>query len=767
MLLPAMLLLLPNPASNTVLVDRAWLWTHPTGFHDNYFTHAPFISAAPGTYRSRITPTEAALYMGLRSALFVYEEQASYTLCQRGDNTTGSYPCYPTTQAELPKYMLPFESSYFQQTAFSISGGGVSYPDNYTDAVIAAMPSTSVGVIYDDFAFDECHLELLQNMSRRMDALGGKDVFLVVYAFELAAMGPVGLKPFLAAATRPMLWFKNRTELADLEQHWAAFEAAIAHAGGRPKKPMLGLYMFDYLTHHAAGAQEMPEALMTAQLNVALQLLHAGRVHDVIFLGSPIVDLPLAAVQQTRAWLAKHGQETISPPPLPAPSAAVTGRSAPHLQSTPRVTVYEAGEENYTQFRIPVLLSLPSTPPTPAAGCVAGPGVVLAFAEGRGRNHTSANDWGNVHIVMKKSVTPPNTHTHPPHTPFPPRAWMAGSALAPHASPPFRVRQADGGVSWDKLVVVADNAWDNGATTADKANNTWVGNPSPLYDKATGRITLVFTSMNREVHSTVSTSDGETWSAPRNITSSVKRPEWSRLSGSTFTGPGGALVLQHGAARGRMVVPCIFQTDNTSFLFSNRTQWDLGTMNSVIISDDAGEHWRLGGTIPAGVPGCRASNLTTRECGDEMQVAEVMWPAEGLLVAVIRDPGHPAMTFSSDGGLTFTAPVLASGVCVPSSQISLMSLGANRFWHGALLMAAPWGPELGVRGNMTVSVSPSMNATPTDGWTAMLALDSDPTAYGGYSSLTALAHQNSDFGILWESCSGNTCLAFAKLSLVH
>ena len=88
--------------------------------------------------------------------------------------------------------------------AFSVSGGGVSYPDNYTDAVIAAMPNSSVGVIYDDFAFDECHLELLQSMSRRMDELGGKDVFLVVYAFELAAMGPGGLKPFLAAATPAM-----------------------------------------------------------------------------------------------------------------------------------------------------------------------------------------------------------------------------------------------------------------------------------------------------------------------------------------------------------------------------------------------------------------------------------------------------------------------------------------------------------------------------------------------------------------------------------
>jgi hypothetical protein len=53
------------------------------------------------------------------------------------------------------------------------------------------------------------------------------------------------------------------------------------------------------------------------------------------------------------------------------------------------------------------------------------------------------------------------------------------------------------------------------------------------------------------------------------------------------------------------------------------------------------------------------------------------------------------------------------------------------------------------------------------GWRSMVALDDTPTAYGGYSSLSQLAHQSSTFGILWESCSGNTCLAFAKLTLAN
>lgn len=115
--------------------------------------------------------------------------------------------------------------------------------------------------------------------------------------------------------------------------------------------------MFDYLT----GDQEMPADLMEIQLQVALTLLHAGRVHDVIFLGSPIVsihyaatcypgrlvaesledanvdtlaffsctqlaqtsisingnvsqvDLPLAMVERTRQWIQEHKDEPLPP----------------------------------------------------------------------------------------------------------------------------------------------------------------------------------------------------------------------------------------------------------------------------------------------------------------------------------------------------------------------------------------------------------------------------------------------------------------------
>ena len=64
--------------------------------------------------------------------------------------------------------------------------------------------------------------------------------------------------------------------------------------------------MFDYLT----GDQEMPADLMEIQLQVALTLLHAGRVHDVIFLGSPIVSIQQSRGAPPQKRVAHKSRET-------------------------------------------------------------------------------------------------------------------------------------------------------------------------------------------------------------------------------------------------------------------------------------------------------------------------------------------------------------------------------------------------------------------------------------------------------------------------
>lgn len=51
---------------------------------------------------------------------------------------------------------------------------------------------------------------------------------------------------------------------------------------------------------------------MELQLATALSLLHSGAAHDVIFLGSPIVDMPIKMVERTREWVQQHKDEALS-----------------------------------------------------------------------------------------------------------------------------------------------------------------------------------------------------------------------------------------------------------------------------------------------------------------------------------------------------------------------------------------------------------------------------------------------------------------------
>jgi hypothetical protein len=52
--------------------DRLWMWAHPAGFHDNYFPASkgfkPEGGAGQHTWRSRITPVEAAVRLDLHAA---------------------------------------------------------------------------------------------------------------------------------------------------------------------------------------------------------------------------------------------------------------------------------------------------------------------------------------------------------------------------------------------------------------------------------------------------------------------------------------------------------------------------------------------------------------------------------------------------------------------------------------------------------------------------------------------------------------------------
>lgn len=267
----------------------------------------------------------------------------------------------------------------------------------------------------------------------------------------------------------------------------------------------------------------------------------------------------------------------------------VGGLTAAGAEDVVQKAVFSVGQEGYHTYRIPSLLVTPK-------------GTLLAFAEGRKKNRS---DSGDIDLVLKRSL--------------------------------------DGGLTWKPMQVV----WDDGPNTC--------GNPCPVVDRATGTIWLLLTHNpggdtearivdgtskgSRTVWITKSTDDGVTWDKPREITATVKRPDWTWYA----TGPGVGIQLRDG----RLIVPC-----------DNKVVGNKARQSHVIYSDDHGATWQLGGIVG---PDCN-------EC-------QVLERADGSLLLNMRTyqaNNRRKVATSKDRGLTWTAPVDDPTLIEPVCQGSIL-----------------------------------------------------------------------------------------------
>jgi sialidase-1 len=325
----------------------------------------------------------------------------------------------------------------------------------------------------------------------------------------------------------------------------------------------------------------------------------------------------------------------------------------------PRYTeVYVAGEGGYHTFRIPSVIATEK-------------GTLLAFAEAR---RTSARDSGDIDLVVKRS--------------------------------------RDGGASWSSLQVVGDN----GPHT--------FGNPCPVVDRRRGIIWLVTThnrASDRENDILAGTSeasrtawvmksddDGVTWSAPIDITASVKHTDWTWYA----TGPGVGIQTTNG----RLVIP------------ANHAEAGTGINRShIIFSDDSGQTWHLGAGSDPGT--------------NESQVVEL---ADGRLMLNMRNhPPKPEnfrmVATSDDLGRSWSKASPDRALLEPPAQASLLRLTTGKAHdRNRLLFANPASPR---RERMTARLSYDEGTS----WPVSRVIQDGPAAY---SSLVVLADLS--IGLLFE-----------------
>jgi sialidase-1 len=153
------------------------------------------------------------------------------------------------------------------------------------------------------------------------------------------------------------------------------------------------------------------------------------------------------------------------------------------------------------------------------------------------------------------------------------------------------------------------------------------------------------------VHLVHSDDRGATWSDPRDVTASMRRPDAPTVA----SGPGAAIQLRSGKHAGRIVVP---------FNQGPYGAWTVYTC----FSDDAGATWTMGNVAPGGAPAH----------ANEVQVAEL---ADGTILLNARS-FHGARcrlgARSTDGGATWSALEPITALPDPCCQGGLVSLEGRK-----------------------------------------------------------------------------------------
>ena len=321
-------------------------------------------------------------------------------------------------------------------------------------------------------------------------------------------------------------------------------------------------------------------------------------------------------------------------------------------------------------------------------------GTLLAFCEGR---KTSWKDHGDVDLLVARS--------------------------------------ADGGRTWSPPRVLYEEGGDAAVT---------IGNPCPLVDAATGVIWLPLCRDNRDVLLTRSADDGLTWEPPRELPG-VVRDDWTWVA----TGPGVGVQLRTGPHAGRLVVPCDHR-DGAPVPDDSRNR----CFAHVMLSDDHGETWRLGGVTEPGAYECQVAQL-----------------ADGRLTLNARmqqnSRGYRGVALSDDGGESWSAirhhEVLPDPIC-QASLIRIPSTDPGEPERSRLLFSNPavrYRPgrdKIAQRFRLTVRLSPDGGRT----WPTARLLHAGPS---GYSCLAALP--DGSVGCLYERGEEHfrETLTFARFNL--
>jgi sialidase-1 len=309
---------------------------------------------------------------------------------------------------------------------------------------------------------------------------------------------------------------------------------------------------------------------------------------------------------------------------------------------------------------------------------VTGKGTVLAFAEAR---KTNCADWDEIDLVVKRSE--------------------------------------DGGKTWSDLRALFHE---------DKRS---INQPTPIVDRQTGSVVLVFCKDNQSVFVTHSSDDGQTWSQPREITERTKDPTWKYVA----AGPGHGIQLSNG----RLLLAAWGDTSPGPVTWP--PTWGEIEFTFTIFSDDHGQTWQRGRPL--------YENAT-----EEAMLAELTNRRVYMTLRSLHGKQRRGHAWSEDGGYSWSRIQFDENLPDPPAHASVIRIaGSGTNAADRFLFVNP--ANAGQRNRLTARMSEDDCAT----WPVAKVL------YAGSSAYSDIAIGNDGTVLCLFEADEYSRLMFARFNL--
>ncbi|MBK3576873.1 exo-alpha-sialidase [Streptomyces sp. MBT65] len=278
----------------------------------------------------------------------------------------------------------------------------------------------------------------------------------------------------------------------------------------------------------------------------------------------------------------------------------------------------------YASFHVQGLGVIPQGIVPPAGGAALPADVVLTFTEGR----FTLGDGGPKDLLVRRSV--------------------------------------DAGVTWSASAVVVPQ----------DAVQSW-GDPTPVVDRQTGRVSLFWKGDGSNIYVKHSDDAGATWSATEDLTPLFASNPYGWTRDAPIPGHGIQL------SSGRLLMPVMHRAASTA------TDANYGV--DMLYSDDHGTTWHRGSPLMDATYPVNESRIYERS--DGAVVLNGRWGSGGTRYRITST--------STDGGLTWSAPAIDGA----TGTFSSVDAGMLNYTSGTVDRLLFSRPDSSARENMTVSIS--------------------------------------------------------------